>query len=273
MLEDWAEDEDIEWTILLTNNSTPSEKSSIEEETEKDEFIETQYCVHGTTLTIKQQPHKGIAHQVWHAGLFLAEFLSGYPTKENATHWWTNKRVVELGAGTGIPGLLLATKGAEVTLTDLPPVIPLLDWNIQRNSHLFPSSHSCRAQPLAWGEAHEHISKPIDVVVAADVVYWECNFAPLVHTLVDICSEETIVFISWQKRRKADKYFFKILSKHFVCETLRFVPSENCVLANSRALKKMNLFKIIKKPNHFNRGKQCNSKKCIQNGQDGAHSQ
>ncbi len=48
-----------------------------------------------------------------------------------AAHWSTlclfvrspaPTRVVELGAGTGIPGIFLASKGARVVLTDLPDV-------------------------------------------------------------------------------------------------------------------------------------------------------
>ena len=48
-----------------------------------------------------------------------------------AAHWYTlclfvrspaSTRVVELGAGTGIPGIFLASKGARVVLTDLPDV-------------------------------------------------------------------------------------------------------------------------------------------------------
>ncbi len=50
---------------------------------------------------------------------------------DQAAHWSTlcvfvcspaSTRVVELGAGTGIPGIFLASKGARVVLTDLPDV-------------------------------------------------------------------------------------------------------------------------------------------------------
>jgi hypothetical protein len=89
------------------------------------------------------------------------------------------RRVVELGAGTGIPGIFLASKGAHVVLTDLPgvramsiarpslslsrslvcdadlrrapaQVLPLMNWNIEANAHLLPSPDCCEAHPLAW---------------------------------------------------------------------------------------------------------------------------
>jgi hypothetical protein len=89
------------------------------------------------------------------------------------------------------------------------------------------------------------------VVVASDVVYWEHLFAPLARTLnvrltsylphvlvvvmvmvyidtnsiadcrlrlQDICSAETVVYLSWQKRRKNDKQFFKMIGKHFTSQ-------------------------------------------------------
>lgn len=42
-------------------------------------------------------------------------------------------RVLELGAGPGVPGLALAQDGAQVTVTDLPALVPLLQLNAKRN--------------------------------------------------------------------------------------------------------------------------------------------
>ena len=41
----------------------------------------------------------------------------------------------ELGAGCGLPGLVLAARGARVLLTDLPPNLPLLEENRRSNAH------------------------------------------------------------------------------------------------------------------------------------------
>lgn len=278
-LDEWSEDEDIAWGALLgapvysssseddegdaeqashRRSGKPAESSSLaladsshqEAEQDENEFVVTEYLISGLKISIKQQPRLGIAHQVWHASLVLTDYFNSseaFPPTAGGENWWAGKRVVELGAGTGIPGIFLASKGARVVLTDLPDVLPLMKWNVEANAHLLPSPECCDAAPLAWGEEHEHIARPIDVVVASDVVYWEHLFAPLAQTLNDICSPETVVYLSWQKRRKNDRQFFKMIGKHFTSEEIKCKPVD-AVQMNPNHLKKTHLFKLKKKP-------------------------
>ncbi|KAJ3112727.1 hypothetical protein HK098_007969 [Nowakowskiella sp. JEL0407] len=66
---------------------------------------------------------------------------------------------------------------------------------------------------------------PYDIVLAADCIYLEAAFDPLVSTLVDICGENTEVIIAYKKRRKADKRFFKKLMKYFVVSEIKDDPN------------------------------------------------
>lgn len=50
-----------------------------------------------------------------------------------ARHKMRGKRAIELGAGMGLGGLAFAMLGAEVALTDVAAVLPLLQRNYQNN--------------------------------------------------------------------------------------------------------------------------------------------
>lgn len=88
------------------------------------------------------------------------------------------KRVLELGAGAGLAGMVLAATGLarEVVLTDgNPTVVATLQLNVQRNTAAF-SRTKVSAHMLHWAKYDGHLGF-FDVVIAAD---W-CALTPL-HT-------------------------------------------------------------------------------------------
>jgi len=92
-------------------------------------------------------------------------------------------RCLELGAGTGVVGLVAAALGAkEVLLTDLPSGMPLLRRNIARNSFLHGGC-KLREEVFEWGVDLHRSIQAIDVILAADVVYREDHVAALVATI------------------------------------------------------------------------------------------
>ena len=67
---------------------------------------------------------------VWPAGVIMARALQ-HPAMAIAI---AGRRVLELGSGCGVAGLVAAAMGAEhVSLTDLPAVLPVLTRNAQRS--------------------------------------------------------------------------------------------------------------------------------------------
>lgn len=68
------------------------------------------------------------------AALVLAKFL------ETGAWPLSRRAVLELGAGTGAVGIMAATLGADVTLTDLQELQELLAVNIENNRHLVTGS-------------------------------------------------------------------------------------------------------------------------------------
>jgi len=88
------------------------------------------HALFGHELVLEQRPFgpEGFASTVWDSAIVLARYLEVQGAAQYA-----GARCVELGAGTGLPGLVLAALGAQVVLTDLPENVALLELNVARN--------------------------------------------------------------------------------------------------------------------------------------------
>lgn len=88
------------------------------------------------------------------------------------------RRVVELGCGLGLPSLVAAARGAQVTATDwADDAIALLHDNAARNGL------TLIAEVRDWRDPwHERF----DLALAADVLYEERNVAPLLARLREL---------------------------------------------------------------------------------------
>lgn len=106
--------------------------------------------------------------ELWPAAIGLARWVAGRPDG-----FWKGKRVLELGCGAGLPGLLAARAGAEVRLTDYDPdavrLARLNGWALL--------GRAVSAETLDWRDVGGE--PPVDVVLAADVAYEPRNFEPL----------------------------------------------------------------------------------------------
>ena len=121
-------------------------------------------------MTILSDPNgyhfTGHGAHVWSAALSLAECLA----REKIA---AGTRVLELGAGCGLPGLVMArTHGASVTLTDVPWLLPLLRVNVDEK---FDDSEHSRptVATLRWGSTTdvEALSTQPDIVIGSDIIY------------------------------------------------------------------------------------------------------
>uniref|UniRef100_A0A0G4GS36 Uncharacterized protein n=1 Tax=Chromera velia CCMP2878 TaxID=1169474 RepID=A0A0G4GS36_9ALVE len=113
----------------------------------------------------KAESLDGTAPFVWEGAKPLAQFLADNP--------WVvrGKRVVELGAGTGLPGLVASAVGAsEVVMTDMPEALQLINHNIRLNGF---GSARVSAQACRWGDEGDlsALRPPFDVILCSDLVY------------------------------------------------------------------------------------------------------
>lgn len=168
-------------------------------------------------LVLRQRPRDisgsriGVGAVTWEGALVLVAYLASLPfgTLEG-------KRVVELGAGLGAPGLVAAYLGANVVLTDREPVLEALRENVKH------TKLESRAQVawLEWGSdegdaAALKLSEPKpDFILAADCVYIDGDgpspsseaFCRVARTM---CGPNTKVLVAIEPRAQAPLEAFK----------------------------------------------------------------
>ncbi len=145
-------------------------------------------------LSASNHPAEEIEHlapyfgSIWPSALALAEWVA----REGEQSKLKGKRVLELGCGLAVPGLVAAKYGADVTLSDGHPDVPrFLDANIVRNGD--PHLDYIVAN---WDGLAENSTQAFDYVIASDVLY-ESQHADLFSKVIDsYCDENTVVVIS-----------------------------------------------------------------------------
>lgn len=174
-------------------------------------------------IRLQPQKERGIGFQLWPAAVYLCEHLeTTWPLPKMA-----NSRVLELGAGLGLVSVAAARLCKHVIATDLPQVVPSLQATLEQND-----VPNCVAQALPWGTTD--VPK-VDVVLAADVVYWAELHAPLLTTLRALVENGAVALVAHTRRWRRDDKFFKQCAKAFdlavVKETvLRTPPTERRTL-------------------------------------------
>ncbi|KAG8889274.1 hypothetical protein FRB98_005087 [Tulasnella sp. 332] len=138
--------------------------------------------------------------------------LSKYLTRRGSA-CMTGKTCLELGSGTGLVGIVAAKLGApRVFVTDQAPMLPLLDANVRKNG----VAGKTKVLELNWGDDIPTFAA-VDLILAADCVYFEPAFPLLCKTLRELqdAHPSSEILFSYKKRRKADKRFFSLLKKDF----------------------------------------------------------
>ncbi|CAL1597875.1 unnamed protein product [Knipowitschia caucasica] len=178
------------------------------------------FCNHD--INIAQDWKKlGVAAVVWDAAVVLSMYL------ELGSVELKGKSVLELGAGTGLVGIVAALLGANVTITDREPALDSLSTNVKTN---LPADMlgSASVSELTWGEdLQRYPAGGFHLILGADIVYLENTFAALLETLKYLCSDTTIVLLSCKIRYERDSAFLDMLKQSFAVEEVYYDPEKD----------------------------------------------
>ncbi|KAM9252273.1 EEF1A lysine methyltransferase 3 [Cariama cristata] len=158
--------------------------------------VERRYRFCGRVLRIAQHhgPRLGLAASVWEAALSLCRYL------EEERFDFQGRTVIELGAGTGIVGILAAFLGGDVTITDQPAALEQIRENVRLNFPAGSATTQPRVRALVWGRDEGSFQQEYGVVLGSDIVYHPPSFSPLLGTLRHLCGPRSIALLSAKMR-------------------------------------------------------------------------
>ncbi|KAJ3157230.1 hypothetical protein HDU89_002642 [Geranomyces variabilis] len=185
-----------------------------------------------TTLVLQTDPSgalgAGQGATVWDSALCLAKYIEKRAKREPTI--FQNARVLEIGSGTGLVGLVVAALGAgtsaSVTLTDTPNALLLLKHNVNHLAKMLEAQGHARpalsSAPLIWGSERDtadlkssHPQLPTHVLLS-DCLYVPSLYPALLKTLDTVCGPETLVWIAYEKRDfPAEMEFWKSFGERF----------------------------------------------------------
>lgn len=151
----------------------------------------------------------GVAAVVWDSAVVLGTYM------DSNAHLIQGKKVLELGAGTGLAGLVAASLGADVTVTEREEAMPHLKSTVENNT--VGKSWSITSLVVDWTDDHNTDSvQDYDIIIGADIIYIEETFKDLLKTLKTFAKNSNIlVLISCRIRYERDEKFLNMLREYF----------------------------------------------------------
>jgi len=152
-----------------------------------------------SSFVIEQDRTVGKGGFVWDAGFILGQHVLHNSCWQQISSFSRREQpsIIELGAGTGISGLMVAKTLPTVNmyLSDLPDLLPLMKKNIENNNMTNAS-----AFVLEWGQVALSNQSNYDMILGADVVASIYSQSALLQTIAELAHERTIVFLTLKNR-------------------------------------------------------------------------
>ena len=153
--------------------------------------------------------------KLWEASLMLADVMASSPVQPGTS-------LLELGAGMGAPGLVAASKGYRVTLSDYEPHI--LDF--QRVSAAANGLTDINFKIIDWKSPKD--MPQFDRIIGAEILFRDEFFDPLLKLFDSYLAPEGEIYIAHDVRRKSVPQFLSLAEKEYeIAVSARKMRSED----------------------------------------------
>ena len=132
--------------------------------------------------------------KVWPASIALSRFIMEEPS------FVTDKTVMEIAAGLGLPSLAAAPHATSVLCTDaVADAVDMINISVQLNNF-----SNVQAMQLDWNKPFHKLKT--DVVLMSDVNYNPADFPQLLRFIQNILTDKTIILLSTPQRLMAKPF-------------------------------------------------------------------
>lgn len=126
--------------------------------------------------------------RIWPSAIAMSAFL------KTETDWIEGKRVMELGAGIGLPSFMMAAHAAEMIISDhAPDAVALIEKNIR-----YTGLQHVKARLLDWNDFPDDITA--EVLLLSDINYADDQFEPLLILIRKFLEQGTTILLSTPHR-------------------------------------------------------------------------
>lgn len=168
----------------------------------------------------------GQQQRLWDCALIMCQYMYF----ELEKHYLSNRNVIELGCGLGLPGVCAALLGANhVTLTDMPKAMASIQRTIALN-HASVSSDRLEAMPLMWSKSLNW-GKQYDLILCSDLIYGDVASSELlIHTIDELCHPQSLVLMVFETRIAGDQgrsFFEGLDARGFIAHHVELAACKN----------------------------------------------
>ncbi|VDD90392.1 unnamed protein product [Enterobius vermicularis] len=169
-------------------------------------------------INICQELESDVGGVVWDSALVASYYIA------RRSHAWKEKKILELGAGTGVCSIVAASFGAKVVATDTANRLDLIQKNVSLNEEVISLNNGkVNVQELNWSKTLSG-SYVFDEIFLIDAFYYVKGVEDLARTLKGI--KFSRILCAYEIRdigepKTAQRIFFDLIQNEYIVEEIK----------------------------------------------------